>query len=368
MNVVMKWIRPKDLSAVFQPDGRLLVRSISTGIGALLPSWVASILAFCSEAKSPNEIAETLGPRALQVLDQLVEIGLLLDPASEQNEVMFSNFASVPVHRKMLMDEVRLSSYKRAIEATVRPGDVVIDAGSGTGVLAVYAALAGAKHVYAIEQSDFADWIPVIAKQNGVLEKVTLVRGNFGTVNLPEKADVLITETFGAWALAEGAATELAQCIDTNLKDNARLIPSHIQFHITPLQKCPKILLHPFRLREDGLDLSPMQNEAYLRSENMLIKPTLPSKMVARLALRENNFSTGITLEQDIEALGLHFTLELTPDIFLPTGPKDPPTHWKQTVIASTLSAGEHTIAAHPSSEDRRTLLLELDNHSYRVR
>ena len=103
----MTWIRPRDLSANFQPDGRLMVRSISTGVGALLPSWVASILAYCSEPRSKSDIANALGPRALQVLDQLIEIGLLLPPDHEVQEVMFSNFAGVPVHRRMLSDQVR---------------------------------------------------------------------------------------------------------------------------------------------------------------------------------------------------------------------------------------------------------------------
>ena len=188
-----------DLSANFQPDGRLMVRSISTGVGALLPSWVASILAYCSEPRSKSDIANALGPRALQVLDQLIEIGLLLPPDHDVQEVMFSNFAGVPVHRRMLSDQVRLDAYRRAIEETVRPGDVVVDAGSGTGILALYAAKAGARKVYAIEQSDFADWSPVMAKHNGFGDVIQLVRGNFGEVELPEPADVLVTGTFGAW-------------------------------------------------------------------------------------------------------------------------------------------------------------------------
>ena len=345
-----------------------MVRSISTGVGALLPSWVASILAYCSEPRSKSDIANALGPRALQVLDQLIEIGLLLPPDHEVQEVMFSNFAGVPVHRRMLSDQVRLDAYRRAIEETVQPGDVVVDAGSGTGILALYAAKAGARKVYAIEQSDFADWIPVMAEHNGFGDVIQLVRGNFGEVELPEPADVLVTETFGAWALAEGAASELDRCIQRNLKADGKLIPSHIQMHAFGLSNRPEILLSPFDQRSDGIDLSPMKEEAYLRSENLWLEGDHQSQLITRLRLQDNQVNGALNIAVPAQAVALHFTLELSPEVHLPTGPQDPKTHWKQTVIACDLSPGEYPMTAMPSPEDPRTLLVEIDGKSYRVR
>ena len=42
-------------------------------------------------------------------------------------------------HRSMLVDEECCRSYLRAIFKTVRPGDIVLDIGSGTGILALFA-------------------------------------------------------------------------------------------------------------------------------------------------------------------------------------------------------------------------------------
>ena len=42
----------------------------------------------------------------------------------------------------LLSDTLRVDSYRAAIQAKVRSGDVVVDLGSGTGIMARFAALA----------------------------------------------------------------------------------------------------------------------------------------------------------------------------------------------------------------------------------
>jgi hypothetical protein len=139
-------------------------------------------------------------------------------------------------HRGMVCDEPRTSAYARAIAETVRPGDVVVDIGTGTGILAMLAARAGARSVYAIESARVAELARRVVAANGLEETVTVIEAISDDVTLPERADVLVSEILWNAGLGEGIVASFQDARARLLNKDARIIPARVEMWIAPVQ------------------------------------------------------------------------------------------------------------------------------------
>lgn len=80
------------------------------------------------------------------------------DDVSAENmtskDYYFDSYAHHGIHEEMLKDEVRTGSYKNAIllNRHLFKDKIVLDVGCGTGILCMFAAQAGAKHVFGVRE------------------------------------------------------------------------------------------------------------------------------------------------------------------------------------------------------------------------
>ncbi|MSP25163.1 MAG: hypothetical protein EXR75_08360 [Myxococcales bacterium] len=143
-----------------------------------------------------------------------------------------STYESPRIHVAMLDDRARTEAYLRALARTVREGDVVVDVGTGNGVLAVAAARAGARIVYAIEETGIAETAMRVFEQNGVGDRIRVVRGKSTEVVLPELADVMVSELIGHDPLGERALEYTRDAVRRFVKPGGRVIPSGLSVYM----------------------------------------------------------------------------------------------------------------------------------------
>lgn len=144
---------------------------------------------------------------------------------------------SIDDHHRFLDDPARLDAFSRAIAEVVRPGDVVADLGSGTGILALLACRAGASRVYAVEKTGMSAFVGQIAADNGFGERVTVLRGHSRDVSLPERVDVVVSDMIGSIGFMKGTAAALADVRTRWLKPGGRQIPEVSVTWIAPVEQ-----------------------------------------------------------------------------------------------------------------------------------
>ncbi|MBI2059054.1 MAG: 50S ribosomal protein L11 methyltransferase [Nitrospirae bacterium] len=134
-------------------------------------------------------------------------------------------------HREYLDDRIAQALYRRAIRRIVRPGDVVVDLGAGTGIHSMEACRAGARKVYALECGDMAVLARDIIGESPFSRRISVIHEHSSFVRLREKADVIISY-LGPSDLVRSLPPARARF----LRRGGRTIPSHLRFRFGPVE------------------------------------------------------------------------------------------------------------------------------------
>jgi SAM-dependent methyltransferase len=248
-------------------------------------------------------------------------------------------FDDVGNHANMLLDHTRVQAFADAIREVVKPGDVVADIGSGTGLLAILAAKAGARRVYAVERGPLAELIDVAAADNGVSHIVTVLRGDARDLRFPEQPDVIVSETIGSFGVDEGMLG-LLKTVRRRVP-NAVMVPSHLDMHFGIAEI--EALNHELRTLAEGL---PVTLKALRKSVGSRVAmgvvhgdDVVGVEVAARFAIGAsdlpNSMTATVTASRDatINAIVSWFSSQVSPSVHLASGPNAPSPSWANCIF-----------------------------------
>jgi len=135
-------------------------------------------------------------------------------------------------HFGYLSDTVKVERYRAAIQQAVKPGDIVVDLGCGSGLLGLMALNAGAGKVFFIEEGDVIQVARKTIADTGYFEKAEFFQTNSFEFALPEQADVILCDHVGYFGFDYGILALLADAKKRFLKPDGVILPAQIDLKL----------------------------------------------------------------------------------------------------------------------------------------
>jgi type I protein arginine methyltransferase len=239
---------------------------------------------------------------------------------------------------QMVNDRVRMDAYSAALQHTVRPGSVVVDIGTGFGILALLACRYGASRVYAIEPNEAVFVGHEIAAANGFGDRIVFIQDLSAKVELPEPADLVVSDLRGSLPIISGHFEAVIDARTRFLKPGGALIPQQDRLVVAPAH-APDLyqqLVSPWVDNHFGFDLS--SAVPYVRNA-WHNRPVKPDQLVgvpqvwttidyATVTGSQVAGSASWTLSEpgEVDGFALWFDATIYRDVGFSTGPESPKT------------------------------------------
>jgi 2-polyprenyl-3-methyl-5-hydroxy-6-metoxy-1,4-benzoquinol methylase len=264
----------------------------------------------------------------------------MLEPAELFPEVP-NLYEYLSVHSDMVYDEERVNRYALAINQQVNRGDVVVDIGTGTGLLAFLCIRAGAKRVHAIERSTAINWAKLLADHHHLSDKIIFYSGDSRNISLPEKADIVISELIGHMAFEEGMVESLYDAKSRFLNPQGAIIPRNVSLKLAPVYEVDIYNTYIDRWENAwGIEYSLLRKYAVrscylteIKSEDLM---AIPQTLFSVDFMKNDDMPDlkgtaqfRITRTGNVSGIALWFDAVLSPEVLLSSGPWKR-THWMQ--------------------------------------
>lgn len=256
-------------------------------------------------------------------------------------------------HARMVGDSKRTDPLLRTVAKAVQKGDVVLDIGTGVGILAIAAAKAGAKRVVAIDcDADALEEAARRAKKARVDDRISFVQKLSFDLKLPKRADVILCETVGSFAFDENILATLSDAKRRLLTSGGRIVPIGLELWGAPIGFLPKLEAPAEIARVKRTDL--LSAPARLASADF-------GKFIAREVHAKSQFIC--TAGGTAMAIAVWPRVEWWEGEVTDASPLSPPTHWEQgilpieprTVRERERISLELVIRPHPKDPKRMT-------------
>ena len=168
------------------------------------------------------------------------------------------NDYSISSYGGMVIDERRTRPYVEALKRAVKPGAVVLDIGTGTGLFAFIAAQLGAARIHAVEPDDAIEIARLCAANNVNADRIQWVQGLSTEIDLPERADVVIGDLHGTMPFYKHNVESLKDARTRHLKPGGVLLPCRDRLYVAPASAEMEYdsLRRPWQENDYGVDCS----------------------------------------------------------------------------------------------------------------
>lgn len=347
------------------------------------------------EAQSHLQMAREDVEKMRQSMKNLVDVGdtknesIIVNCVSkvdlQDDEGYFHSYAHFGIHYDMLSDKVRTDSYREALlkNTEVLKDKIVLDLGCGTGILSMFAATAGAKTVYALDQSEIVFHAMDIIRENNLHETIKVIKGRLENTKLEEKVDIIVSEWMGYFLLFEGMLDSVIYARDNYLKPNGLLLPNRCNMSLVAngdVDTHKKLI--DYWSDVYGYKMNCMKSEvvreaciAVVESKHILSEPCVVQNIDINACTTDvmdfrSTFSLPILKDGLVTSIVGYFDtfFDLIHNVSFSTGPHATPTHWKQTVFyfrdCKEVKRGDliqGTIICNRKKTDVRSLTVELN-------